>query len=43
MVHCRGKVVPRRKAAAGTEPNATVTTVREASARAVQPKMMWQH
>lgn len=36
MVHCRGKVVPGRKAAAGTEPNSTVIRLAEASARAVQ-------
>lgn len=39
-VHSRGKVVP---AAAGSEPNATVIRVGEASARAVQQEMMWQH
>lgn len=43
MVHCRGKVVLGRKPAAGTEPNATVIRVGEASARAFQQEMVWQH
>ena len=42
VVHCRGKVVPGRKAAVGSEPNATVISVREAFARAVQQETMWQ-
>lgn len=43
MVHCRGKAVLGRKAAAGTKPNATVIGVREMSARGVLQEMMWQH
>lgn len=43
VVHCRGKFVLDRKADGGTEPNAIVIRVREASAHGVQQEMMWQH
>lgn len=43
VVHCRGKVVLGRKAAARTKPNATVIGVGEMSAHGVLHEMMWQH